>query len=361
MPTIYAAITNHGFGHATRTASVLAEIKRQNPEIAIIIATSAPRWLLEEYILDDFTLLDRTFDIGVIQADSLQVDKHSTLSKLKYIQQHQAELVEAEREFFAANPVDLIFGDMPPLATELAKLAGVPCWMAGNFGWDFIYRDWCNDCNGEFLAIADWMCGLYSQCDRLFRLPFHEEMSAFPHIQDVGLTGGAPRYSPEEMRAKFQLDRDRPTAMLSFGGLSLNQIPYDNLGKFPDWQFITFDLNAPDLPNLTRVDRNGLRPVDLMGVCDRLITKPGYGTISEACRVGVPLVCLTREGFLEAETLLAGVRDYTHHLIISPADFYGGDWQFLTAPLVPPALADFCQLDANGEAEIAAEVLNYFR
>jgi hypothetical protein len=360
MPRIYAAITNHGFGHATRTAAVLAEIKRQNPEIEITIATTAPRWLLEEYILADFVMLDRTFDVGVIQADSLHVDKHTTLSKLKRIQQHQAEILEAEKAFFAEHPVDLIFADMPPLATELAKIAGVPCWMAGNFGWDFIYRDWSHDCNGEFLEIADWMCGLYHQCDRLFRLPFHEPMSSFPHIQDVGLTGGTPRYTPDEMRAKFQLDCDRPTAMLSFGGLSLNQIPYGNLSKFSDWQFITFDLNAPDLPNLTRVGRNGLRPVDLMGVCDRLVTKPGYGTLSEACRVGVPVVCLTRAGFLEAETLIAGVRDYTHHLIISPTDFYEGDWSFLTDPLEPPALTG-ASLDLNGEAEITAEILKFFQ
>ncbi|MCE2888938.1 MAG: glycosyl transferase, partial [Pseudanabaena sp.] len=75
MPTLYTAITNHGFGHATRTAAVLAELQQRSPDIKLIIATMAPRWLLEEYIEGDFIYHPRVFDVGVIQIDSLQVDR----------------------------------------------------------------------------------------------------------------------------------------------------------------------------------------------------------------------------------------------------------------------------------------------
>jgi len=53
---------------------------------------------------------------------------------------------------------------------------------------------------GEFIEIADWIKDCFSQCDRLFRLPFHEPMSAFV-ITDVGLTGGSPRYQADALRA----------------------------------------------------------------------------------------------------------------------------------------------------------------
>ncbi len=36
--------------------------------------------------------------------------------------------------------------------------------MMGNFGWDFIYRD----LGEEFMELADWICGCFSQCDRCF-------------------------------------------------------------------------------------------------------------------------------------------------------------------------------------------------
>jgi hypothetical protein len=355
MPTLYTAITNHGFGHATRTAAVLAEVQARSPDIKLIIATTAPHWLLEEYIEGDFVYHHRVFDVGVIQIDSLQTDREATWATWQQIRDKQADLIEAEVKFLQENKVDLIFGDIPPMIALIAKAANIPCWMASNFGWDFIYRDW----GGKFIELADWISASYSQCDRLFRLPFAEPMSSFPNIEDVGLTGGKPKYSAEYIRNKFALDSDRPTALLTFGGLSLQSIPYQNLANFLDWQFITFDRDAPNLPNLTRANGDRLRPVDLMVICDRLVTKPGYGTLSEALRVGVPVVCLTREGFLEAETLIAGVKNYAKHLIISPQEFYEGDWSFLKAQFEAPKLANDQQLDMQGEVTISKAIVDY--
>ena len=356
MPTLYTAITNHGFGHATRTAAVLADLQQRSPDIKLIIATTAPRWLLEEYIEGDFIYHPRVFDVGVIQLDSLQVDREATLATWQKIDQQKADLIAEEVKFLQENQVDLIFGDIPPMVAEIAKAAQIPCWMSSNFGWDFIYRDW----GGKYVELADRLSETYSHCDRLFRLPFAEPMSSFSNIQDVGLTGARPNHAPEYLREKFNLDGDLPTALLTFGGLSLQSIPYQNLAKFPDWQFITFDRDAPALPNLTKANCDRLRPVDLMVVCDRLVTKPGYGTLAEALRVGIPVVCLTREGFLEAETLIAGVKNYADHLIISPQDFYEGDWSFLNEPFQSPDLENAKELDMQGEATINQAILDYF-
>ena len=56
-PTLYIAITNHGFGHATRTATLAGKIQQLCPDILLIMATTAPRWLLELYIEGDFICL----------------------------------------------------------------------------------------------------------------------------------------------------------------------------------------------------------------------------------------------------------------------------------------------------------------
>ncbi len=310
---------------------------------------------MEEYIEGDFIYHPRVFDVGVIQLDSLQVNREATFAAWEHIYEQRTDLIAEEVKFLQENQVDLIFGDIPPMVAEIAKAAQIPCWMAGNFGWDFIYRDW----GGKYVELADRLSEIYSHCDRLFRLPFAEPMGCFPNIQDVGLTGAKPNHSPEYLRQKFNLASDRPTAMLTFGGLSLQSIPYQNLANFPDWQFITFDRGAPDLPNLTKANCDRLRPVDLMVVCDRLVTKPGYGTLAEALRVGIPLVCLTREGFLEAETLIAGVKNYADHLIISPQEFYEGDWSFLNVPFQSPDLVDAKLLDMHGEVTINQAILDY--
>ena len=174
-PTLYIAITNHGFGHAVRVSSVAAKIQELNPDILLIIATTAPRWLLESYITGDFILRPRGFDVGVVQSDSLNMDLDATLEKLQSIRKKQNSLIASEVNFIKQNRVGLVLADIPPVMTKIAKAAGVPCWMMSNFGWDFIYRDW----GGEFDEIVDWIGECFGMCDRLFRLPLHESMSVF--------------------------------------------------------------------------------------------------------------------------------------------------------------------------------------
>ncbi len=355
-PILYVAITNHGFGHAARTASVAAAIQKLCPEILLILVTTAPRWLLESYIQSDFIYRPRAFDVGVVQADSLTMDKAATLEKLQHIRAQQRSLIAGEVNFIRQNRVGLILADIPPLATAIAKAADIPCWMSSNFGWDFIYRAW----GDEFGEIADWIKDCFSQCDRLFRLPFHEPMSAFRVITDVGLTGGSPRYEVDELRVIWGITApvDR-TVLLTFGGLGLQQIPYNNLASYPDWQFITFDQSARDLPNLLKISDYKYRPVDFMPLCGRVVSKPGYSTFAEAIRVGVPIVSLYREDFAESPLLIEGITNHAHHQLLSSSEFFQGNWKFLNQSPQPPRKPQ--PMATDGNEAIAHAVVNYFQ
>ena len=363
-PTLYIAITNHGFGHAVRISSVANLIQQMYPDILLIMVTTAPRWLLESYISGDFIYRPRSFDVGVIQSDSITMDKETTLKKLQEIKNKERSIIAGEVNFIKQNRVDLLLADIPPIAAKIAQLANIPCWMLSNFGWDFIYRSW----GGEFLEIADWISESFAQCKLLFRLPLHEPMSAFPNIVDVGLTGGIPRYQPEEIKAKFEIHTEKEkTILLTFGGLGLDKIPYENISGFPDWQFMTFDSNSPELPNLINLKKESgkkdinlpnIRPVDLMPICGRIVSKPGYSTFAEALRLETPIVSLVREGFAESKLLLEGIQDYSDHQILSPTDFFNSDWEFLRKPLQAPRKSE--KLDKNGSETIAQAIVEYF-
>ena len=357
QPILYLAITNHGFGHATRAASIAAEIQRLDPEIVLILVTTAPRSLLEAYIPGDFIHRPRALDVGIIQSDSLTMDKPATLEKLRQIKQQQRSVIASEVNFIRQNRVGLVLGDIPPLAAPIASAAGIPGWMMSNFGWDFIYRDW----GGDFIEVADWIADCFAQCDRLFRMPFHEPMSAFSNITDVGLTGVDPRFDANELLEKFDLTETPKEKIIlaTFGGLGLDRIPYENVTRFPDYKFLCFDLNAPELPNLIRVDDRFYRPIDLIPVCGRLLTKPGYSTFSEACRYGIPITTVTREGFAESPILLEGIRDYAMHQIWSIDEFFSGDWSGVSQPMNPPRKSE--KLAKDGNLTIARSVVEYLR
>ncbi|MBP0020636.1 MAG: glycosyl transferase [Cyanobacteria bacterium SBLK] len=356
MPSLYFAITNHGFGHATRAASVAGMVKKLNPDILLFLVTTAPRWLLESYIDGDFIHRPRALDVGVIQSDSLNMDKEATLAKLEEIRTAQKRIIAGEVNFIQTNRIDLILGDIPPLAAPIAKAAGIPCWMTSNFGWDFIYRDW----GEKFAGVTTWIEDCFSQCDRLFRLPLHESMSAFPQITDVGLTGGVPRYSAAEMREEFKLVQPQERRiLLTFGGLGLEKIPYEQVKAFPDWEFITFDREAPDFPNFIKIRDRRYRPVDFMPFCDRIVSKPGFSTFSEALRLNVPIASITRAGFAEAALLVEGLKNYGRHQIIPPESFFAGDWDFLSRSPEPPR--ETTSLAKDGTETIAKAIVDYLQ
>ena len=353
QPSIYIAVTSHGFGHAVRAATVAEKLQQLRPDLRLIFVTVAPEWLLKSYV-EHFTYRQRVFDVGVIQSDSLTMDKLATLSKMQEIIAREDSIITQEAKYIQDNSVGLVLADIPALAAPIARAAGVPCWMMSNFGWDFIYREW-----EGFSKIVNWIENYYQQSDRLFRLPLAEPMNSFPCITDTGLTGSTPRFDEEKLRSKFKLTAPKSkTILLTFGGLGLQAIPYQNLQHFPDWQFITFDRVAPDLPNLLKIDDNTLRPLDFMPICGRVFSKPGYSTFSEALCCGVPIVSLTRQDFAEAEILLNGIQDHSQHQIIDNDEFFTDDWNFLTQDLLSPRKS--VSLPQDGAKAIATEISNYF-
>ncbi|MEM9214520.1 MAG: glycosyl transferase [Cyanobacteria bacterium P01_F01_bin.150] len=360
QPSLYIAITNHGFGHTTRSSALVDHLQQQCPDLKVIVASTAPQWLINSYIRSDYIYRPQAFDIGVIQSDSVTMDKEATLEKLQQIQKHQDELICDEAEFLKQHNVGLVIGDIPPLATKIAHAAGVPCWMASNFGWDFIYRDWGNDLNGAFVEITEWIADCFSECDRLFRLPFYEAMSAFPTVEDVGLTAGSPRYDNDELRQIFDITAPKEkTVLLTFGGLGLAEVPYEALRARTDWQFITFDHQPPsDFPNLLKVTDRTYRPVDFMPLCGQIVSKPGYSTFAEACRVEVPVTSVERRDFAEAPVLVKGLKEHAHHKLLTIEELYAGDWAFLDTPFNPPQTQQKFRKDGN--ETIVQAILQHF-
>ncbi|MDJ0660065.1 MAG: glycosyl transferase [Crocosphaera sp.] len=350
-PIIYLAATGHGFGHAVRISTVAEALLRLRPDSLLIMVTTAPRWLLESYISGDFIYRPLAFDVGVIQSDSFTMDKTATLNKMQEIYAKRQGLMAAEVNFIKTNQVDLILADIPPLMAPIAQLAGVPCYMMSNFGWDFIYDAW----GKEWQGIVNWIKDCYQQCDRLFRLPMAEPMNAFNSIMDVGLTGGNPRYNMDDLRQKFNLKNSpEKTILLTFGGLGLQQIPYTNLAQFSDWQFITFDSQAPDLDNIVKITESSYRPVDFMPLCGRVISKPGFSTFAETMRLEIPIVSLVRNDFAEAPFLLEGIKNYADHQIVETDNFFQGNWDFLKQEPNPPIIGKILAKDG---AEVIAKAI----
>ncbi len=329
---IHACVSSHGFGHGSRTASVLCELAALRPDWRLVVSTGLPKAFLElSFGTVPFERRPCRWDVGVIQADALGADPAATLTALEQLEQELPEQVEREARWLEAQrqPV-LVLGDVPPAAALLARRLRVPLVWLASFGWDAIHAPM----GPAFGPWVDRHRQLYGQGDLLLHCPLSLPMDwGMPQVR-LGLTSSRPRLDGERLARELGLPADRERVVLvSFGGLGLAIDPA-LLARWPDHVFIGPEPLLATAPN-GRCLPPGVRPLDLMPLAGRLITKPGYSSFCEAFSQGVGIHLVQRRGFAEAPVLEEDLRNHGWHRLLSQEAFRRGDWE-LDQPLLPP-------------------------
>ncbi|NDG74867.1 MAG: hypothetical protein EBX49_05925 [Synechococcaceae bacterium WB8_1B_136] len=352
---ILACVSGHGYGHGSRVASVLSALHGLEPSWRLVLSTPLPRPFLE-LALGPVPFEHRAcrWDVGVIQANALGVDAAGTLEALEQLQAALPERIAREAEWIArqAEPV-LVIGDVPPAAADLASAVGAPLVWLASFGWDAIYRPM----GDAFQGWADRALASYRRGQALIRCPLAMPMDwDLPGLQ-VGLTPGRPRLQAQRLAQQLGIATPpERTVMVAFGGMGFALEP-SLFGRWPQHRFLSSDGElAAAAANVTLIPE-GLRPLELLPLCGRIITKPGYSTFCEALSQGVGIHLVRRDGFAEAPVLEAALQRHGAHRLLSQEQLQRGDWQ-LDLPLLPAtgaalasdgdaAAADYLQLCGN--------------
>ena len=108
----------------------------------------------------------------------------------------------------------------------------------------------------------------------------------FRRVEDVPLIARRPRVERAVARRRLGLDR-RPAVLLSFGGVGLPGFDVSALAPLRELLFLSAG-EWPQAPaNLRSVAPAELRALglgyeDLVGAADVVVTKPGYGIVTDA-------------------------------------------------------------------------------
>ena len=325
-PTIRAYVSAHGFGHATRVMAVLRMLARLEPRTVVQIRSAAPAQLFLCAMPLPLEIAYQVNDIGVIQSDGLTLEGAATLRRYADFLEHRDELLAREAVSLRACEVDLIFGDIPPFASALGPLSGIKTLAMGNFDWDWIYGEWIAEVEGGE-RIVESIRRDYAATDLLLRLPFHDSMAAFPRQEDVPLVGRRAQASTTETRRRAGIPADAPAVLLSFGGMGLSGADLSALAHDHEHHYVTVgDLHVPRGTHLQEweLQARGILYEDLVAAVDVVVTKPGYGIVSE-CAVNRTAMLYTERGaFREYPILVEQMRDYFPARYIAPDELRAG-------------------------------------
>jgi hypothetical protein len=407
-------VSGHGFGHASRSAEVMKAILEREPAARIVVRTSAPRWFIESAVGRRVIVEPMVTDTGVIQSDSLGMDTVATALTARAFYHgvrcrsdpHLTPFSAGNAEIGAKNqnsdvlndcaPPDgartaspvrtswngvrlgsdtgltpgVVIGDIPPIAFEAAHAAGIPSVAVANFTWDWIYAGLA-----DFEQLAPGIVGRiresYARATMALRLPFSggfESMAAV--TEDIPLVARHANRARADTRRLLGLDGHEPVVLASFGGHGL-KLPYSTIAERGRFTLIVTEHETTGVAGTGEdaragAEHRGYVPVtyaqlaalgvkyeDLVAASDVVVSKPGYGIVSECIANGAALLYALRAPFLEQEVLVREMPRFLRCREMHKDDLLGGRWSdAIEALLQQPPPPEHMRTDG---ASIAAE------
>lgn len=363
-PSIVYYISGHGFGHATRSVAIINQLRLQRPDIPIHIRSWAASQIFNE-MCPGVPVHHCQLDIGVVQADGISMDIDTTLVRCQEILD-QADL-QADQELDALKALNpgCIVCDIPPMANRMAKRLGIASVTVTNFTWDWIYDGWLatHPRAGE---LSKRMFHDYACSDCLLRLPYAGDLPAFDTVIDTPMLGRPAQLDAAVVRQRLGLNHEsRPLVLLSFGGMGFQSGNLAQLAELADYCLLTtFPVNHPDVHLLPSLDNYGIGYPDLVGAVDVVVTKPGYGIVSE-CAVNQTRMLYTDRGpFREYDEIVAELDQWNCGVYIERDRLRRGDFKAELDRLMTLDPGEAPRADeaigSPGSPFVADHILGYF-
>ena len=339
-------ISGHGYGHASRDIEVMHAIAALDEDARIVVRTSAPRWLFDATVPTGIAFRPAETDTGVAQIDSLRLDEDETARHAARFYADFDALVDREAGVLRQIGAQVVVGDIPPLAFAAADRAGVRSVALGNFTWDWIYSIY-----PAFDRLAPGVIALirsaYAHASSALRLPLHcgfEPMAAV--TTDIPFIARKSTRDPAEVRRALGVSGTRPVVLASFSAYGAD------LPIAPLQQSDRFTLLAPQ-----RDPPGGLLYQDLVAAADVVVSKPGYGIVSECVANETALLYTSRGHFIEYDLFVAEMPKVLRCRYLSQEDLLAGRWaDAIDALLAQPAPPERPRIDGADRA--ARAILN---
>ncbi|MGE3508187.1 MAG: hypothetical protein AB7N65_04820 [Vicinamibacterales bacterium] len=342
-------VSGHGFGHASRDLAVLHALLRQRPTVKPILRTGVPAWLFQRATRQPLEIQPLETDSGLAQVDSLTIDERETARRAVRFYENFDERVAAEAAWLRSVAAQVVVADVPPLACAAAARAEIPSVVLANFTWDWVYEA-LEHFTRDAGAVLPVITRAYASATHALRLPMHGGFAPMAAvIRDIPFVARRSERGRAATRAALGLDERQPIALASFGGHGV-RMPYVEAAREGRMLILLTEFEAeanggaiahPHIRCVSarEMTERHLRYEDLVAAADVVVSKPGYGIVSECIANGTALLYTSRGRMVEYDVLVAQMPRALRCRFISQGDLLDGRWADAIDSLLaqPPA------------------------
>jgi len=342
---LFADISSHGFGHLAITAPVLNAVAEICPDLRLTVRSGLPPDKLRQRIVPAFTHLAASSDFGYVMHDALHIDLAATAAAYRAAHARWPARVAAEAAFLEQLRPDAVLSNVSCLPLAGAARAGIPALAICSLNWADLFKhffgheDWAPPIHAEMLAA-------YRSAQAFIRITPAMAMSDLANTIRVGPVTRRGR------RHDLGLN-DAKAVLVALGGIA-HQLPVAAWPRLPGIRWLVPAAWQCSHPDAIAFDAFGLGFTDLLRSVDAVITKPGYGTFTEAACNGTPVLFQRREDWPEQDCLITWLAEQGRCDEIDGDDLLRGDLGATLAKLWQQPLRQ--KPLANG-ADQAAELI----
>lgn len=343
---LFADISSHGFGHLAISAPVLNTLAEIDPDLRLTVRSGLNGDILRQRIAVPFTHVAGSTDFGYVMHDATRVDHAASARAYRAAHAGWALRVAREADFLHRLRPDCVLSNVSYLALAGAEEAAIPACSICSLNWADLFQ--------HFFGKEAWAAPIH-----------HEMLAAYRSARAfLRITPGMPMQALGNVRTiapiaargqRHELGLGGAKAVLvAMGGIQ-HRVPLEHWPHRPGIRWLVPASWNCTHPDALAWETFGLGFTDLLCSVDAVITKPGYGTFTEAACNGTPVLYQRRADWPEQDCLIAWLGEHGKCREIDAAALNAGEvgaaleqlWQQPARPLPP----------ADGAAQAAALIM----
>ena len=302
MPHLFVDISSHGLGHLAQTGPVLDALRRIRPDLRLTVRSGLGRDVLGARIAGEFEHLPVASDFGFVMHNAIDMDLAASADRYRHLHADWPQRVADEAALLKQRSPDLVLSNVSYLPLAGAEAAGLPAVALCSLNWGDLFS--------HYFGAKSWAAPIHAQIEAAYRSARYflritpgMPMNSLPNRKLIDPIARIGRAQRSFLAQHLGWPSDARWILVAMGGIDFT-IPVDRWPRASGVRWLLPSRWSPRRDDMVASETCGLSFPDLLASVDAVVTKPGYGTFTEAVTNRTPVMYVRRNDWPEEPALL---------------------------------------------------------